>query len=111
MTRLGFIRFVPPIWDGHIITSFKYPKHSKFQFKKFYDGLSQKGFYTTHVMLVTKLILISLGCYTTLGQLIYPGKVTREDCFRIGNIGHLFPEDMRGLLVSIEEILSEFYSP
>ena len=39
--------------------------------------------------------------------MIYPGKVLNADCFRIGNIGHLFPSDMEELLKCIEEVCSE----
>ena len=39
-----------------------------------------------------------------VGQVIYPGKVLDADCFRIGNIGHLFPDDMNNLLASIRTV-------
>ena len=41
------------------------------------------------------------------GFVIYPGKVTDADCFRIGNIGRLFEEDMDALLVALRETLEE----
>ena len=47
--------------------------------KKFYQLLKEKGF------------------------VIYPGKLTGLDAFRIGNIGHVFPEDMLRLLTVIKE--------
>jgi len=37
---------------------------------------------------------------TFLDQVIYPGKVTDADTFRIGNIGHLFPADMNHLVLN-----------
>ena len=37
-------------------------------------------------------------------QVIYPGKTLDIDCFRIGNIGHLFPSDMKKLLQSVEDV-------
>jgi len=43
MGALGFSQFVQDECDGHIITSFKYPKDEKFNFPEFYDRLSQKG--------------------------------------------------------------------
>ena len=43
MTELGFGRFVKDELDGHIITSFQYPKHVNFQFEDFYTRLSEKG--------------------------------------------------------------------
>ena len=40
-------------------------------------------------------------------RVIYPGKVTKADCFRIGHIGHLFPEDTEALLRAIREVSIE----
>jgi 2-aminoethylphosphonate-pyruvate transaminase len=37
---------------------------------------------------------------------IYPGKVTEAETFRIGNIGHLFPDDMRHLISTIRQVLA-----
>uniref|UniRef100_A0A8W8I4S2 2-aminoethylphosphonate--pyruvate transaminase n=1 Tax=Magallana gigas TaxID=29159 RepID=A0A8W8I4S2_MAGGI len=42
-----------------------------------------------------------------LGLVIYPGKVLNADCFRIGTIGNLFPEDFHELLAAIEEVCKE----
>jgi aspartate aminotransferase-like enzyme len=38
---------------------------------------------------------------------IYPGKVSNIDCFRIGNIGRLFKCDMLALLAAIQATLGE----
>ena len=38
---------------------------------------------------------------------IYPGKVSDADTFRIGNIGHVFPNDMRELVENVSVVLSE----
>ncbi len=48
-------------------------------FKRFYQSLKQKGF------------------------VIYPGKVTSVDTFRIGNIGEVDRNDIRRLLGAVEE--------
>ena len=82
MRAMGFTEFVPKNLQGHIITSFLYPKDD-FDFNEFYDHLNDKGF------------------------VIYPGKVTEADCFRIGHIGHLFPEDTKALLAAIGEVAAE----
>ena len=82
MRAMGFAEYVPEEVQGHIITSFLYPADD-FGFNDFYDRLNNKGF------------------------VIYPGKVTKADCFRIGHIGHLFPEDTKVLLASIEEVITE----
>ena len=83
MRKLGFEGYLRPEDRGYIISSFRYPRHPKFDFGVFYAGLSDKGF------------------------VIYPGKVSKADCFRIGCIGHICPDDMRGLLGAIRQTLAE----
>lgn len=79
MRALGFRTLLPDASQGPIITSFLYPSES-FNFLTFYEQLKQRGF------------------------VIYPGKISDADTFRIGNIGDVFPEDMEALLVAIKEI-------
>lgn len=79
MRALGFETLLPDRSQGPIITSFLYPE-SDFDFAGFYDRLKQKGF------------------------VIYPGKISDADTFRIGNIGDVFPSDMEALLKAISEI-------
>nr|CAD7457147.1 unnamed protein product [Timema tahoe] len=55
----------------------------------------------------TALLIIHLP----LCQVIYPGKTTRANCFRIGNIGELYPEDMRHLLKCVKEVLTDMGIP
>ena len=83
MREMGFVEYLAPRLQGTIITAFRYPKHSHFQFEGFYTRLNDKGF------------------------VIYPGKVSSADCFRIGNIGRLFECDIRALLAAIRATLSE----
>lgn len=83
MTKLGFEEFLDPSHKGYIITSYKFPSDKNFNFQQFYTKLNERD------------------------QVIYPGKVLNADCFRIGNIGHLLVEDMRHLLVCIEEVCKE----
>jgi len=83
MRELGFEGYLRPEDRGYIISSFRYPRHPKFDFGVFYARLSDKGF------------------------VIYPGKVSMADCFRVGCIGHIFPDDMRGLLGAIRQTLAE----
>ena len=77
MRALGFKTLLPDASQGPIITSFLYP-HPNFDFTSFYTALKQKGF------------------------VIYPGKISDADTFRIGNIGDVFPKDMENLLVAIK---------
>lgn len=83
MTALGFDAYLAPEHQSHIITSFRFPVHPRFDFSAFYDRLSELGF------------------------VIYPGKVSNADCFRIGTIGHLFPQDIRALVDAIRQVLTE----
>jgi len=41
------------------------------------------------------------------GFIIYPGKLTKGDTFRIGSIGRLFPWDMEQLVQAIRAVLME----
>lgn len=83
MGKLGFKTFLPENIRSYIITSFLYPSHPNFSFEVFYSKLNEKGF------------------------VIYPGKLSKIDCFRIGNIGQLFFFDIQMLVDAIEKILFE----
>lgn len=83
MRGLGFSEYLSADLQGPIITSFLYPDHAAFDFKRFYDLLNDRGF------------------------VIYPGKVSRADCFRVGTIGRVTADDVRGLLKAIGEVMSE----
>jgi 2-aminoethylphosphonate-pyruvate transaminase len=83
MRQLGFREYLPQVLQGHFITSFLYPGHPRFDFERFYEMLSDRGY------------------------VIYPGKLSKVDCFRIGNIGRIFPEDIRALLAAMREVLKD----
>ena len=83
MKALGFRPYLAPNVQSIIITTFHYPADAKFVFTEFYQRLFDKGF------------------------IIYPGKLTRLDCFRIGNIGRLYSKDIQSLLAGMESVLKE----
>lgn len=83
MRRLGFREYLRPEDQGYIITSFHYPDHPNFDFPRFYEALSRRDF------------------------VIYPGKVSDADCFRIGHIGRIFAPDVQALLAAIGDVLAE----
>ena len=83
MTALGFDAYLAPEHQSPIITSFRFPTHPRFDFSEFYDRLSELGF------------------------VIYPGKVSNTDCFRVGTIGHIFPADIQALVAAISRVLAE----
>ena len=72
---------MPTELQGYIITSFRYPEHPKFDFETFYSLLNDRDF------------------------VIYPGKVSDADCFRIGNIGRIGRSDVEQLLEAIKTAL------
>ena len=45
------------------------------------------------------------------GQVIYPGKLSNANCFRIGNIGDLYPNDMKHLMKCIGKVLDAMGVP
>ncbi len=74
MRELGFETLLPDPLHSPIITSFYSPNEPEYGFKQFYEKLK------------------------SLGYVIYPGKVSDADCFRIGNIGEVYQRDIEGLL-------------
>lgn len=83
MSRLGFVPLFGKEHLSPIISSFFYPDDPAFSFPLFCHLLSERGF------------------------VIYPGKLSTSDCFRIGTIGNLFPSDMTDLVSAIEQVLQE----
>lgn len=83
MAELGFKQYLNPEIQGHIITSFLYPADPNFNFDRFYQKLNDRGF------------------------IIYPGKLSKADAFRIGNIGQIFPDDVRNLIMAIRDVMEE----
>ncbi|MBL9176097.1 MAG: hypothetical protein JNL10_21320 [Verrucomicrobiales bacterium] len=83
MTKLGFRSYLPAPVQSHIITSFLFPADPRFTFAEFYRRVAEKGF------------------------ILYPGKISQADTFRIGNIGRLFESDMRAVVNAIAEAVEE----
>ncbi len=46
-----------------------------------------------------------LSKFKSKGFVIYPGKVTQSDSFRIGNIGEVYPQDMHRLIGAVESAM------
>lgn len=86
MLFLGFKPYVPRALQSPIITSFIEPefipgRKIKFEFSAFYQYLKEHGF------------------------IIYPGKISKFNTFRIGSIGHIFPQDIDRLLNHIKTFI------
>ena len=88
MKSLGFKPLLEEHLHSPIITSFYYPKGSNFSFNLFYNYLKEKGY------------------------VIYPGKVSKAETFRIGNIGNVDKKHLKGLVGTVEKFLksSELYA-
>ncbi|MBI2994146.1 MAG: 2-aminoethylphosphonate--pyruvate transaminase [Gammaproteobacteria bacterium] len=83
MRKMGFQTYLRDAVQGPIIVTFHAPAGTGFDFGRFYDGLRRRGY------------------------VIYPGKVTKTDTFRIGCIGRIGPAQMRGLLAAVRALIQQ----
>ena len=74
MEALGFTAYIDKDVQGPIITTFLYPETMSFDFQDMYAFLKERGY------------------------VIYPGKLTAQDTFRLGNIGEIYDEDIQKIL-------------
>ena len=81
MRALGFRTLLSDALQAPIIVTFHMPGEPNFRFQEFYDGLKDRGF------------------------IIYPGKLTVAESFRIGCIGRLDQADMRAALAAVRDVL------
>ena len=83
MGKLGLRSFLPAAIQAPIIATFHAPKDPRYQFKEFYEQVKAKGY------------------------ILYPGKLTQVETFRVGCIGHVQPAQMREAVAAIGEVLRE----
>lgn len=83
MEALGFRTLLPRAYQSPVITSFFYPADPAFAFATFYEALKARRF------------------------IIYPGKISTADTFRIGTIGHVFLEDISRLIDAVRNVVAE----
>ncbi len=81
MREMGFQTLLADALQAPIIVTFKTPVDPNYDFQTFYDSLRARGF------------------------IIYPGKLTVADTFRIGCIGDIDEDVMRGALEAVRETL------
>lgn len=84
MRAMGFATLLPDELQAPIIITFHMPTNSEFDFGAFYDGLKDQGY------------------------VIYPGKLTVADSFRMGCIGALGSDEIRGALAAVQNMLTAF---
>ena len=87
MRQLGFQTLLADEWLSPIIVTFFSPGHENFSFEQFYDRLKIRNY------------------------IIYPGKLTQAESFRLGCIGQLFDEQIDGLLDAMAAVLDEMQIP
>ncbi|ASA22388.1 2-aminoethylphosphonate--pyruvate transaminase [Paenibacillus donghaensis] len=83
LVQAGFTTYLAREFHSPIITTFLYPVHFPFSFDHFYHDLKSAGY------------------------VIYPGKLTDANVFRIGNIGDVHAEDMKKLSEQILRYVGE----
>jgi len=83
MAELGFRPFLAPEIQAPIIVTFHAPADPKYAFKPFYDCVREKGF------------------------ILYPGKLTQVETFRVGCIGAIGPDEMRHAVNAVRDTLAE----
>lgn len=82
MEELGFKAYIDEAHQGPIITTFFYPENCKFTFAKMYGYLKDNGY------------------------VIYPGKLTDAETFRLGNIGEIYMDDVEKILGIFKDFVS-----
>jgi 2-aminoethylphosphonate-pyruvate transaminase len=82
MTELGFSCLLDAAQRSPIISSFLEPAAAGYTFAGFYAALKARGF------------------------VIYPGKVSQADTFRIGTIGDVFPATIRSLIAAVRQSMT-----
>jgi 2-aminoethylphosphonate-pyruvate transaminase len=83
MRGLGLRPLLAPQVQAPIIVTFHAPAHPAWNFQAFYEGVRERGF------------------------ILYPGKLTRIETFRIGCIGALTPHDMDQVVAAIGATLRD----
>jgi 2-aminoethylphosphonate-pyruvate transaminase len=83
MSEMGFKLFLKPEIQAPIILTFHAPPDPAYNFKEFYARVRDKGF------------------------ILYPGKLTTVETFRVGCIGAIGPDEMRQAVNVVRDTLRE----
>ncbi|MCA0240815.1 MAG: 2-aminoethylphosphonate--pyruvate transaminase [Proteobacteria bacterium] len=87
MAALGFKPLLRPEVQAPIIVTFHAPAHAAYDFKRFYEGAKARGF------------------------MLYPGKLTQVETFRVGCIGAIGRNEMRQAVDAVADTLREMGIP
>jgi 2-aminoethylphosphonate-pyruvate transaminase len=83
MSALGFRTFLPRSMQAPVIVTFHAPGDAAYDFKAFYEKVKARGY------------------------ILYPGKLTRVETFRVGCIGAIDFNEMRNVASAVAETLKE----
>jgi 2-aminoethylphosphonate-pyruvate transaminase len=83
MARLGFKPLLAAAVQAPIIVTFHAPADPAYDFKRFYAAAKERGF------------------------ILYPGKLTQIETFRVGCIGAIGPNEMRQAVEAVADTLRE----
>jgi 2-aminoethylphosphonate-pyruvate transaminase len=83
MAELGLRPFLDPSIQAPIIVTFHAPSDPRYTFRAFYDSVREKGF------------------------ILYPGKLTQVETFRVGCIGAIDHDELRHAVNAIRDTLAE----
>ena len=87
MRALGFKPYLRPEVQAPIIVTFHAPAHANYDFKRFYAAAKARGF------------------------ILYPGKLTQVETFRVGCIGAIGRNEMREAVNAVADTLREMGIP
>ncbi|MBV8340855.1 MAG: 2-aminoethylphosphonate--pyruvate transaminase [Gammaproteobacteria bacterium] len=83
MERLGLRSFLPRAIQAPIIVTFHAPPTPRYEFKSFYNAVKARGY------------------------ILYPGKLTSVETFRVGCMGQLGERGIAGAVDAVGEVLAE----
>src|SRR5262249_41784821 len=83
MARLGLRSFLRPAIQAPIIVTFFAPDSPSYQFKNFYNAVKARGY------------------------ILYPGKLTTVETFRVGCMGQLGERGIGGAVEAVAQVLAE----
>ena len=83
MKALGFSPFLAPEVQAPVIVTFFAPADPAYAFRPFYEAVKARGY------------------------ILYPGKLTEVETFRVGCIGAIGPDAMEGAVAAIGEAMRE----
>ncbi len=86
MARLGLKSFLPAEIQAPIIVTFHAPPTPRYQFKRFYDAVKARGY------------------------ILYPGKLTTLETFRVGCMGQLGEKGIAGAVEAVAAVLAELHA-